>query len=256
MAHAGVLALSARIAAHPRFAGRADPSAIDVQIEAERRAAPTRAPEPPAAPEPSAAPEPPRPPPKPLAAAPPPPRDPAEEPLADRAANLAAGAAAAIAQAAKILTRDDAPADAPAIASGNAVGPTYGLVAGAGTGTVPTFDPRARIGGRPGGNGGGGAPEEEPDRTRIARVIAGYATDCAFPPEADSDHVDHAAVVVVAKVKADGTARDVVVKSDPGHGFGRTARACALGWRYSPARDRAGTSTNGETPPFTVRFTR
>jgi protein TonB len=48
----------------------------------------------------------------------------------------------------------------------------------------------------------------------------------------------------------------VKVVSDPGHGFGRAARMCALGRRYTPGNDRAGQPITGTTPPIKVRFTR
>jgi protein TonB len=85
-------------------------------------------------------------------------------------------------------------------------------------------------------------------------VISGYADECEFPPEARE--INHALVVVVVDVRKDGTAASVAVKSDPGHGFGRAARTCALGRLYQPARDREGKPTGGPTDPVTVRFLR
>ncbi len=208
---------------------------------------------PPAAEEPPAPPEPP----PEVRRAPPPPKEepPPEEP--SRARNLFAKAADAVAQAAKVLTRDD-PADGVAVASGNAEGPTYGLVAGAGTGTVPTFDPHAVIGGRPGGKGQGlgSGPPPGPDRSRGAHVYGGFTEDCEFPAEADTAGIDHAAAMVVVTVRADGAPEEVEVVDDPGHGFGRAARICALKLRYLPARDRDGTLLRAKTPPVTIRFTR
>jgi protein TonB len=48
----------------------------------------------------------------------------------------------------------------------------------------------------------------------------------------------------------------VKVVSDPGFGFGRAARVCALSRRYTPALDRTGSPTVSATPPIKVRFTR
>jgi len=44
--------------------------------------------------------------------------------------------------------------------------------------------------------------------------------------------------------------------SEPGHGFGRAARMCALTKRYTPALDRDGNPVVGTTPPINVTFTR
>jgi protein TonB len=46
------------------------------------------------------------------------------------------------------------------------------------------------------------------------------------------------------------------VVRDPGHGFGRAARQCAMQKRYNTAQDRDGTSIAGQTKPFNVRFNR
>jgi periplasmic protein TonB len=57
-------------------------------------------------------------------------------------------------------------------------------------------------------------------------------------------------------VRPDGTPLSVNVVNDPGHGFGRAARMCALTRRFTPALDRTGQPIAGATPPFVVRFTR
>ena len=62
--------------------------------------------------------------------------------------------------------------------------------------------------------------------------------------------------MIVARVRADGTAESVSVVRDPGQGFGRAARACAMRQRYAAAEDREGRAVIATTAPFRVRFTR
>ena len=57
-------------------------------------------------------------------------------------------------------------------------------------------------------------------------------------------------------VRPDGSPLSVKVVSDPGHGFGRAARMCALGRRYTPGLDREGKPMVGTLGPINVRFTR
>ena len=86
--------------------------------------------------------------------------------------------------------------------------------------------------------------------------LAGSSTwSCPFPPEADADQIDEAVVTVQVTVRPDGSALSASVVSDPGHGFGRAARACALGRRYQPALDRSGSPT-AASAPVNVRFNR
>jgi protein TonB len=208
-----------------------------------------------APPEPEPEPEPP---PKPVVRPPPPKDEPPPEPEPEPAKRLFAAAAEAVAQAAKILTTDDDKASGPSIASGNADGPTYGMVAGAGTGSAPTFNPRAALTGKPGSSGGGPvAPPPAIDRTRGAHVYGGFTSDCDFPVEADPAGIDHASVTVVVTVGPNAAAELVEVVDDPGHGFGRAARSCVLTkLKFLPARDRDGTLLRAKTPPTIIRFTR
>ena len=62
--------------------------------------------------------------------------------------------------------------------------------------------------------------------------------------------------MVVVTVRPDGSPQSVKVVSDPGNGFGRAARTCALGRRYQTGLDRAGQPTTAATPPIRVKFTR
>jgi len=79
--------------------------------------------------------------------------------------------------------------------------------------------------------------------------------DCPWPPEADAEQIDEAYVVIVVHVDATGRATRVDI-TDPGHGFGREARRCALRERYTAGRDRDGQPTATTTKPIRVHFAR
>lgn len=217
-----------------------------VEIEEQKKAD-----EPPPPPEP----EPAAPPPEPKATppldpqAPPPPKaDPYDPPPAP-------------AEAAKVLTQDG-PEDftGQGFVSGESAVQTYGQVSAAGTGTVATRNPNAVVGGTPGGTGSGPPqappPPPGPDRSRPPGLAGGSAWNCNFPPEADVDQIDTAVATVVVTVRPDGSAAAVKVTADPGHGFGRAARSCALTRKYNPGLDRAGNPITATTPPINVRFVR
>ena len=87
----------------------------------------------------------------------------------------------------------------------------------------------ARAGGMPGGAGSATPRKPEtPDLSRLPTYGTNSMWDCGFPWEADRDRIDHAMAQIAVTVKADGTAETVDVVYDPGHGFGRVAKACAL----------------------------
>jgi protein TonB len=92
--------------------------------------------------------------------------------------------------------------------------------------------------------------------SRSATLAGGTAWNCPFPPEADAEQIDSAVAVLVIRVRPDGTPLSVQVVSDPGHGFGRSARICALGKRYTPGLDKVGSPTTSTMPPVKVRFSR
>jgi hypothetical protein len=48
----------------------------------------------------------------------------------------------------------------------------------------------------------------------------------------------------------------VSVLKDPGFGFGRVARQCAMRKTYTAGLDRSGKPVTTSTPPITVRFVR
>lgn len=168
------------------------------------------------------------------------------------------------AQAGKVLTAPPDP-NQPVDLTGEGFvtgeGDTYagGTTAASGTSTTAVHDPNA---GRPAAPSGTGtaktpsAPSAPPkDLSRAPRPTSSNWS-CPFPPEADQDQVDYAAVSLVVTVGADGRARSVSVLSDPGHGFGRMARQCAMSRVYSVGLDKLGQPTTQTTPPITVRFNR
>lgn len=170
----------------------------------------------------------------------------------------------AAAQAGKTLTAADDVADfsndfAMVQGDGRYAG---GTTAAKGTATSAVRDPNAQEGGVPGGKGSAAAPpppppSSEPDRSRPARPVnAAWSCSHLFPPEADAEGIDNATVSIVVTVRPDGSAQSVKVLSDPGNGFGRAARTCALSQRFEAAFDRTGQAITGTTAPFTVRFTR
>lgn len=221
-------------------------STYEVELEQEKKAEPPKPEEPP--PEPEAAPDP-----EPVAIkAPSDAKDPYEEPPP------AAG------QAAQILAANDEPVDLTGegfVQGTSTVGSFYGQVAAKGTGSA-TYDPNARVGGVPGGKGSAQKPTAPPppppgpDKSRPASIPGGSWSNCPFPPEADAEQIDEAMASVVVTVRPDGTPLSVRVVSDPGHGFGRQARTCALGKRYTPGLDRDGNPTTSTTIPINVRFSR
>lgn len=176
---------------------------------------------------------------------------------------------AAPVQAAKILT---APAPDPnkvedltdqGIVSGdNTTGPLGGQSAAAGTSNVITHNAATSLTGKPGGAGTADAPPPppgppKPDLSRPAGIVGGASwSNCPFPDEADTDQIDYAQVTLIVTVRPDGSAQSVQVTSDPGHGFGRAARLCALARKYNAGLDGDGKSTTKSTPPIRVTFQR
>jgi protein TonB len=131
-----------------------------------------------------------------------------------------------------------------------------GVTAADGTAKTAVRNMNARAEGVPGGQGKAPAPAApERDLSRAARPLSDNWS-CGFPPEADLEQIDYAVVTLVVTVGPDGRAQSVSVTRDPGHGFGRLARQCALRMRYSAGFDRLGRPTARTTPPITVRFNR
>jgi len=94
------------------------------------------------------------------------------------------------------------------------------------------------------------------DRSRPPSLIGSTSWNCPFPPEADAEGRDRATAVIVVSVRPDGSPQSVSVMQDPGSGFGRAARSCALGRRFKAGLDRDGNPTTTTTQPIRVNFSR
>jgi protein TonB len=215
----------------------------DVEIEKPKVEPPPEPPPPEPAPEPAPAPK--------LAA------KPVEDDPYKNAAPVPAKAAAVLTQAQKEDEPVDLTKDGFVSGDGNAVG---GMQSGNGKGDKVTMAKSAAHDGVPGGTGKGPATPPPPpppteDRSREVQLVGGSSWNCPFPPEADAEQIDQAVATVQVTVRPDGSASDARVVSDPGHGFGRAARGCALARHYQPALDRSGTAIL-KSIPVNVRFSR
>jgi len=201
---------------------------------------------------------------------PPPPPPPTAQPKPDQSPVAHAAAHAPPpppppAQAAKVLTQEpkpDEPVDLTGntIVQGNADAYAGGFTTANGTGTSAAKTAPGPSS-SPGGTGPqAGAPPPPPpsgpDRSRTASLGGGSEWSCPFPQEADTAQIDEAYVTLQVDVKADGSPAAVRVLGDPGNGFGREARRCALGKRYSTALDHDGNAIPGTTKAFRVHFSR
>ncbi len=132
-----------------------------------------------------------------------------------------------------------------------------GVTQATGTSKVAVHTQAVSPRGVPGGRGPV-RPQQAVAAANLSRPIqlAGSSEwHCPFPPEADADQIDEAAAVVSVTVGPSGRPQRVTIVQDPGHGFGREARACALRESYSPALDRAGNAVVA-AKSFRVRFER
>lgn len=105
------------------------------------------------------------------------------------------------------------------------------------------------------------APQEPRDEIELAAIgglahtdlsrsptLAGNGQwDCPFPSEAARAGVDSAIVTLRVEVTADSHIESVIVLRDPGDGFGREARRCALSKRWQPGLDREGRAAQRTT---------
>lgn len=163
--------------------------------------------------------------------------------------------AAAAAQAGQVLTAADEVVDfGESFVVGK--GTTYagGVTEANGTATNAVRDLGARAGGVPGGTGTA-RPPPPVDRSRAPALAGGSHWDCPFPLEADDAGVDHAVVTLRIEVAADGRVVSASPSADPGHGFGREARRCAMSKRWAPGLDESGAAI-GATTVVNVRFDR
>jgi len=167
------------------------------------------------------------------------------------------------AQAAKVLTQEpkqDEPVDLTGntIVTGNADAYAGGFTSGNGT-SKQAVNAMPSPTGVPGGTGPVNAPVQQAapkvDRSRPV-AIGSTEWNCPFPAEADTAQVDEAYVTLQVDVRPDGTIAAARVLSDPGNGFGREARRCALSKRLSPALDVDGNPIASTSKPFRVHFSR
>lgn len=169
----------------------------------------------------------------------------------------------AAAEAAKVLTADPDPNEpvdmTNTIVQGNADKYAGGQSANNGTSKTAVNNLNAQPNGVPGGTGTAPAPPPPPkvDRSRKAGLLGSSDwTDCPFPAEADAEQIDQAFVLIQVRVKPDGNPETVTVVQDPGHGFGREARKCAMRKKFTSALDADGNAIPATTNPFRVRFER
>ncbi len=189
---------------------------------------------------------------------PPPPPPPAPEtaskapqPVVHERAHVAAHhAPAAPAQAGQIAAATPAPLDFTGSAFVVGSGPTYagGTTTAQGTSRAPATGAVA-----PNGRGDGLAARSKARAVSIDPA----AWTCSWPAEADARQIDQETVVLRVSVRADGRVDGVQVVQDPGFGFGRQARECALVSRaFTPALDAGGAPIAAMSPPLRVHFSR
>ena len=94
-----------------------------------------------------------------------------------------------------------------------------------------------------------------PNRSSPARLGGNVTWKCPWPREADAE-MRHMAVRAQAEVRADGSAIGITVLDDPGYGFAREARLCALRHSYVPAHGADGAPIDGTSIPFWIYFDR
>ncbi len=133
--------------------------------------------------------------------------------------------------------------------TGRAAAYAGGLTASTGTSRSPLGGPAAGPELQPGTSSGSG-------RRPSPVSLATEDWSCPWPAEADADRIDEQTVVIRVVVKAGGDPQSAAVLTDPGHGFGAAARACAMRTHFTPARDARGEPIPATSPPIRVRFTR
>lgn len=170
----------------------------------------------------------------------------------------------AAAQAAAVMTSEpdpNAPLDltADGFVVGTADSYAGGITASTGTSKTAVRDVRAT----PTGVGKAPAtaviaPTAAPavDRSRAPKARGLWAENCPFPAEANAEGVNRAVVMLTVTITPDGRVQSASVAQDPGTGFGRQARSCALReGRFDPALDSAGNPIP-KTISLRMRFNR
>lgn len=174
-------------------------------------------------------------------------------------------AAPAAAEAGKVLTSEPDPNEpldltGEGFISGTGTRFSGGVTARDGTAKTAVRDRRARGGGVEGAQGkaeGSKATQPFVDKSKPAGLpIGANWNSCGFPPEADVEQINQARVNVVVLVGTDGRPTSVSVLNDPGYGFGRIARNCAMRFKYPVGLDKYGNPTAKATRPFNITFTR
>ncbi|WNG19588.1 energy transducer TonB [Cystobacter fuscus] len=94
-----------------------------------------------------------------------------------------------------------------------------------------------------------------PGRARSVQLPA-RNWSCPWPREADALRIDEQTVVLRVVVTPEGRVTSAELLSDPGHGFGQAALACAREVRFDAALDAEGRPYLATSPPIRVRFTR
>jgi len=204
-----------------------------------------------------------------VAKAPPPPPPPPEEtkpepkeapPVVKEAKERPLDVAPAAAKASAVLTQQEDPNQPVDLTNSFVVGASDSFAGGVtqqgGTSNSAVYNRNAIAAGVPGGTGKAPAPPPGPDRSRPAGLAGSKEWRCPWPAEAEVEQIDEAFVVVQVTTRADGAADKVAVLSDPGHGFAREAKMCAMRERYQPALDRDGNPIPGLTKSIRIRFER
>lgn len=191
--------------------------------------------------------------------------EPEPEKPAPKAENPPPAAPPQPAEAAKIMAAEPTPNEGPVDLTNSFVtgsGSTFagGTTSSDGTSKKAVYNPAAASTGVPGGTGTVPAPAAPPrvgDKSRAPGLLGSVDwNDCPFPGEADAEQVDQAYVMIQVKVKPDGSPENVTIVQDPGKGFGREARKCAMRKKYANGLDADGNAIGGMTKPFRVRFER
>ena len=132
-----------------------------------------------------------------------------------------------------------------------------GTTAAKGTNDKAVYTNETDPNGKPGGQVLA-APPVKPKGADKARLVTLDEDNwsCAWPKAADSEQIDEQSVTLKVSVDAKGRVTAAKLISDPGHGFGAAALACALKTRFRPALDERGEAIASLSPPIRVRFTR
>jgi protein TonB len=163
------------------------------------------------------------------------------------------------AQAGKILTQEpkpDEPVDLTGMGFVTGTADTYagGVTSSTGTSTKAVHNLNAGASGVPGGTGTAPAAPAA-DISRQATIDGDTDWDCPWPAEALSEQIETQRVFIVVTVGADGSPRDVKVVKDPGHGFAKAVKQCAMRQHFRAALDHSGRPVPSTMPPFSVKFT-